>query len=361
LTVLSLSPISLSLCLPLDIYIEVRKSLLYDHSFSPKPMHNDIKLSREYLKQMCTLGFPNIQREFPDKFVKFLSTTKQLESKGLTQLLARAGGMCKNGRKHVLESLPYIGSSASVELMKDLLMGKARSKELTPEIKEAWLISMFYLPRPDVKIIETMFSLIQYYETESNPMYILIPSSLVHTYCRNHGDCRESVVISNIVKYLEGVVTDNLSKDLSDKKTYQKLIVAMKGLGNIGMLSKPLETELKETIIDESFSDDIKLQVIQMFRKTNCDATRDYFVDIYQNATQSVEVRIASYLQLMRCPTYLTIKDIKSFLQKERVNQVGSFVWSHLKNLAKTSSPQKIEVQALLGEQCVLIECVNNC
>lgn len=313
-------------------------------------MHNDIRLSREFLKKMCTLGFPNIQREFPDRFVKFLSATRQLSEKGLSQLFQRAGGICKNGRKHVLESLPHIGSSASVDLMKNLLMGKIRSNELKPEIKEAWMISMFYLPRPDQKVIESMFSLIQHYEEESNPMYILIPTSVTHTFCRNIVDCRENYVVMNIVKYLEGIVIENLSKDLADKKVYEKLLVSMKGLGNIGFISKQLEEELKAIIIDESYSDDVKLQAIQMFRKTNCDQTRDYFMDIYQNFTQSVEVRIASYLQVMKCPTYLTIKDIKTFLRNEHVNQVGSFVWSHLKNLRQTSSPLKIELQAMLGK-----------
>jgi len=56
----------------------------------------------------------------------------------------------------------------------------------------------------------------------------------------------------------------------------------------------------------------------------------------------------------------MTIKDIKSFLQREKVNQVGSFVWSHLKNMAKTSSPQKIEIQALLGELLFVINSMIN-
>ena len=300
---------------------------------------------------MCTLGFPNIQREFPDKFVKFLTASKQLSEKGLTQLLARAGGICKNGRKHVLESLPYIESSASVEIMKNILTGKIKSKELTNEIKESWMISMFYLPRPDSKIIETMFSLIQFYEQEPNPMYILIPSSVAHTYCENQHNCLENYVIQNIIKYLEKMVTNNTAGDLTDKTIYDKLLVAMKGLGNIGKFSDDLEKEMLSIIIDESYSDDVKLQAIQLFRKTDCDNTRDYFKDIYKNFTQSVEVRIASYLQMMKCPSYLTIKNVKSFLKyEEQVNQVGSFVWSHLMNVAKTSSPQKIELQALLGK-----------
>lgn len=330
--------------------IETRKSLLYDHSFSPKPTHNEIKISREYLKQMCSLGFPNIQRDFPERFVKFLAATKQLSTKGLQQLLARAAGICTNGRKHVLESLPFIGSVASVELMKDLITGAIKSTELTPEMEETWMNSMFYLPRPEVSTVNTMFSLIQHYEVKQNPIFVLIPSAVTHTYCKYNNDCRNVVVVMNIVKYLEGIATKNLAGDLNDRRTYENLLVGLKGLGNIGIVSNQFEGILKNLIIDDDIIDDVKLQAIQVFRKTNCDRTREFFIDIYQNFTQSVEIRIASYLQFMKCPSYLTIKEVKTFLKVEHINQVGSFVWSHLTNLAKTSSPQKVELQGLLAD-----------
>lgn len=330
--------------------IEARKSMVYDHSFSPKPTHNEIKVSREYLKQMCSLGFPNIQRDFPDRFVKFLAASKQLSIKGLQQLLARGMGICPNGRKHVLESLPFIGSVASVELMKDLITGVLMSTEVTPEVEEIWMTSMFYLPRPEESTLTTMFSLIQHYETKKNPSFVLIPSSVVHTFCKHHSDCRSVVIVMNIVKYLEGMVEKSIAENQSDKSTQEGLLVALKGLGNIGIISKPFEVKLKEFVIDEDMSEDVKLQAIQVFRKTNCYQTREFFIDIYQNFTQSVETRIASYLQFMRCPSYLTVKDVTAFLDIERVNQVGSFVWSHLTNLEKTSSPQKVELQGLLAD-----------
>lgn len=60
------------------------------------------------------------------------------------------------------------------------------------------------------------------------------------------------------------------------------------------------------------------------------------------------ELRIAAYLQAMRCPDYMSIKIIKHVLHNEEVNQVGSFVWSHLTNLAKSASPVHVEAQGLL-------------
>lgn len=53
----------------------------------------------------------------------------------------------------------------------------------------------------------------------------------------------------------------------------------------------------------------------------------------------------------MQCPDYISIKSIKHVLKTEEVNQVGSFVWSHLNNLAKSSSPVRVEVQGLLLDQ----------
>lgn len=329
--------------------IEIRKSMLYDHSFSPKPTHHEIKISREHLKQMCSLGFPNIQRDFPDHFVKFLAASKQLSVKGLQQLLARSAGICSSGRKHILESLPFIGSAASVELMKDLITGNLRYSELTKDMYEVWLTSMFYLPRPDENTIETMFSLIKHYEVVRNPALVLIPSSVTHTFCKFHSDCKTVEVVVNIVKYLEDAAKNSLAGDLTDKRVYESLLVSLKGLGNIGIINKSFEAVMKEIVTDDG-NDDVKLQAIQIFRKSNCDRTKDFFMDIYQNFTQSVEVRIASYLQFMKCPSYLTIKQVKAFLPTESVNQVGSFVWSHLTNLAKTSSPTKVELQGLLAD-----------
>lgn len=78
--------------------ITKRTQLYFDHTPTKKPTHDEIKASREYLIQMCKLGFPDIQRDYPDKFSKFLSTTRLLTHSALTQLLARAGSICENGK-----------------------------------------------------------------------------------------------------------------------------------------------------------------------------------------------------------------------------------------------------------------------
>jgi Domain of unknown function (DUF1943)/Lipoprotein amino terminal region len=167
--------------------------------------------------------------------------------------------------------------------------------------------------------------------------------------CRQQSsiDCKNIEEVMNIVKHLEEIVNKHFNGE-----SFEKILVALKGLGNIGIMTNQFEKTLKNILVDENENDDLKVQVIETFRKTNCEKTRHFFMDIYQNFSQSVEVRIYSYLNFMNCPSVHEIKEVKNFLiYHERVNQVGSFVWSHLSNLMKTSSPQKVELQGLLLPQ----------
>lgn len=77
----------------------------------------------------------------------------------------------------------------------------------------------------------------------------------------------------------------------------------------------------------------------------------DATMKILSDVTEDSEIRIAAYLALMKCPDFQTILNMKEFLMNEEMNQVGSFIWTHLQNLAQTSLPSKASVQALVVDQ----------
>jgi hypothetical protein len=70
------------------------------------------------------------------------------------------------------------------------------------------------------------------------------------------------------------------------------------------------------------------------------------------------ELRIAAYLGLMTCPSASILDKIKNTLESEEVNQVGSFVWSHLTNLMETSSPLKQNIKSILSNS--MLKKMNN-
>lgn len=76
---------------------------------------------------------------------------------------------------------------------------------------------------------------------------------------------------------------------------------------------------------------------------------RSSLLSFYRNTKQDTELRIAAYLAIMQCPSAQLLEEIKLALTHENVNQVGSFVWTHLTNLQETSSQSKQAVRQLLA------------
>lgn len=182
----------------------------------------------------------------------------------------------------------------------------------------------------------------------SNPDFILTPTAVAHTYCKYHDECGEHESIVQMMEFLEGRVTRLMNQKSLNRADREKMMVAIKGMGNIGVINAEFQDILYQIIEDPHFPMEIRLETIGIHRRLDCQSTQDYFMDNYKNMTMNTEIRIASYVQVMRCPDYQSIQQIKQVLQEEEVNQVGSYVWSHLTNLAKASSPVWVEAQGLL-------------
>lgn len=87
------------------------------------------------------------------------------------------------------------------------------------------------------------------------------------------------------------------------------------------MVLERFQEEMYTIIQHPSLSVDIRVAAIEAFRRLSCEENKSFFVDIFRDDTENVEVRIAAYLQLMRCPNYLLIRTIEHCLKEEEVNQ----------------------------------------
>lgn len=87
-------------------------------------------------------------------------------------------------------------------------------------------------------------------------------------------------------------------------------------------------------IQDNSLDITIRVTAVQAFRRFTCEEFRPNFETIFRNQDEDVEIRIASYLQIMRCPNYLVIRSIRHSLQVEEVNQ------------GKVNNPQSYQIKA---------------
>lgn len=114
-------------------------------------------------------------------------------------------------------------------------------------------------------------------------------------------------------------------KDKNRNDRNLQTLEALKAIGNLGLETKILRKELKQCIDDISgfLPMEVRVAAVDAHRRLlSCEETRDqFFLDYYRNMTLDTEIRIASYLQVMRCPDYNVIKTIKHTLRFEEVNQ----------------------------------------
>lgn len=195
-----------------------------------------------------------------------------------------------------------------------------------------------------------MSELVRYGLDKNLPDYILSATAVAATYCKQQDDCGSQTNIATIVSSLESELEKIQEFDTRNSK--DKTVLLLKALGNIGVFNKPkFDQYIKRTFIENhQLPTEIRIQAVQVFRRSDCAKHNDYFMDLYKNYTMQSEVRIYSYLQTMRCPDYISIKMIKHVLRNEKINQVGSFVWSHLHNLLKSASPVNVFIQGLLAD-----------
>lgn len=105
--------------------------------------------------------------------------------------------------------------------------------------------------------------------------------------------------------------------------------MSLKAVGNAGVRTESLISTLKMCITDESGFSPIEVRVaaIEAHRRfSSCEKQRDeLFLSSYRNISLDSEIRIASYLQIMRCPDYNIVKIIRRTLEDEEVNQGNTF------------------------------------
>ncbi|XP_066586148.1 uncharacterized protein Apoltp [Prorops nasuta] len=331
-----------------------RSSLLYDHSKTPRTMHGELRTSRDLLKVMCKLAANSdeIQQKFSETFTAFIHSARLLDYPSLSQLFARANGICPSGKKHIMSALPFMGSNPAVNVMKDLILKKLVDKSII----EKWVTTFALIPRPDLNTIKTLAPLLDLQHEIPEVQFSLSYAAVIHAYCSNHDvACANIEPISKFLSQLETEISKGCSPrpHSDDEKT--NTLIALKATGNMGLETKSLLSKLKSCIDDEGafLPMEMRVAAIDAHRRLpSCERTRDeVFSKIYRNFTLDSELRIASYLQVMHCPDYNIIKTIKATLRNEEVNQVGSFVWSHLTNLYSSASPTRVEIQSLLTDR----------
>ncbi|XP_070564133.1 uncharacterized protein [Ptychodera flava] len=333
----------------LESQVQTRKTLLFDHKPKTETESEDESRVEEVLDEICRTVRDDVRPETAEQFTKLVFRMRKLKSNSLGNIHRhiQEGRICNYQKEKIekffMDAIPMMSTTAAVTFMTE----KISSEEIKGVDADMWLLSLSFITHPTKEMIKEVRELVQY----SNPRrstYLAI-SSMIHKYCESEErDCLKDDEITSTLRLFE----ENLGWKCSARNTddEEKILLSLKALGNSGQISRATNV-LTRCFQEEDNSIEIRLAAIEAFRRMPCEVEgREEQMKMLEDIKGNTEVRIAAYLAVMKCPTPKVLKRIHAVLEKEEINQVGSFMWSHLKGLNSTSDPLKQDIRKMLED-----------
>lgn len=77
--------------------------------------------------------------------------------------------------------------------------------------------------RPDEEMLESLYQLLEFADRKADPMLVLTPTAVVHTFCRLHSDCGEKEKVQRFVDRLEKSIQKSLESNLLKRSIREKV------------------------------------------------------------------------------------------------------------------------------------------
>jgi len=321
-------------------YKSKKLSMLFDGESQKKSFAGRDDLVINILKQMVDESKNGVSSQIPVLFSRLVTLLQPLSYNQIANIFKTTQE--PNARKFLMDAAPMVGTAASMAMVRDMIQEGSLS-----EIEiEMWLSSLAFQTKPTLEMITVVSPMLT--ETNPRPKAMLSISAMINAYCRTHSECNTDPEILKVVGYLESFI--GAACRSVDKQQQQTIVLALKALGNAGVIASSAPALQK--CYEEENAMVVRLAAIDAIRRVPCQAIdRGSLLTFFRNMNHDSELRIAAYLAVMRCPTAQILDEIKQSLVSEGVNQVGSFVWTHLTNLQETSSPSKQQIRQMLSSE----------
>jgi len=320
-----------------------RKALLYDHSLSATELAVTLHEAQNTLTKLCRQTETDVRPEAPGLFASLTKQLRQLDIRSLRQLMNQAKTVCTKAEMYVRDALPVLGTTAAVTLIRELVT----SGQVSKLEQEVMLASIAFIKEPTADMMKELQTLL----AADMERAALPVSSVINTFCKNNR--ADNPVITAIIKTFETELRYNCKPD-TDAATARTML-ALRALGNAGN-SDSVAATLNRCALNEEAPMAVRVAAINAFRRMSCSTSRDEMMRLFETRAADAELRINAYLAVMQCVDRAIVDRVRRQLETEEVNQVGSFVWTHLTNLAETSCPLKADIAAIIEDPHLLNE-----
>lgn len=319
----------------------IRSTMLYDHTLSAEQTASMLTETQQTFQQLCEKTRIDIRPEVPALFTKLVHQMRRLDTQSLRQLMyaIKRSPMCSKAEKFYRDALPLLGTGSAVSTMRQMIT----ENQVTEADIDTWMSSVAFIKNPTVDMFRELKPLVS-----SNMMKAsLSVSALINTYLKTNGDQKNNADIVQIIRIFESVLNFNC-RTQSDEQT-AKMLMALRAIGNAGLGAKSAIATLTRCAANEASPMSIRVAAIDAFRRIDCgDSNRNDLFTMFENHEADSELRINAYLAVMQCASEPTLRRVQAVLESDKINQVLSFVWTHLTNLRETASPLKRQIRAIL-------------
>lgn len=325
-----------------------RTALLYEHTREINSVSSDDTAAVRALQALCERAELGVAKQTPRLFAELVYNMRKIDLDTLRTLQRKvnANTVCQlNGiaaKRFFHDALSMLGNAHSMAILKDLVI----NKHISDADANTWLTSLAFQQHPAREMLTHLLPLIE--QSQPRTQALLGVSALVSQYCQDRTNCHEEEEVKAIARALESLARKCDATNIAEKRL---VIVALKAISNAGAMPQ-LAPVLLQCATGAQNAMEVKVAAVEAFRRMGCSANvdRSGLETMFANVELDSELRIATYLAMMVCPTSSTLKIVKNTLAAEKVNQVGSFVWTHLTNLAETSDPHKQSIRVLLED-----------
>ncbi|XP_065541888.1 uncharacterized protein LOC136017503 [Lathamus discolor] len=281
--------------------------------------------------------------ETADLFMTLVFELRHLSLEALKALWQRSSFKCRDNWQPLIDALPSCATEECVILMKEIIA----SGEVEEDKKEYFFWSLSFIPKPTSGMIESLAPLLK--SPGASQSCFLGVTALLHRFCSAYNSCDGVPAVQSVIRTLGKFLGGNCT--MQDTEQLSKMQLVLKAIGNAGLAAASLAPALSLCASLKSNAIHIRLAAIQAFRRIPCSGRNTVLVQLYQETSEDVEIRIAAYYIAMKCPHGELFKQVQKTLLKEPSSQVGSFVWSHLSQLLETDDPLKEHLQDSIPDE----------
>ncbi|ROT72584.1 hypothetical protein C7M84_009025 [Penaeus vannamei] len=336
-------------------YLKRRESLrmdlkgAVDSSETRHHVDSAIDVTLEYLAA-TVIPDSGLEEGRPHAFSNLVNLLGRLRTEGDLDNLWEANWQRDNYKEFLLDALLLCDGPHCFRLVTHLAEDP---NNLFDSRLRAWLAGIHFHANTDPESVQYLMELARTKPSMEDEI-VMAASSIVHRLCLQdrEDECQGA---KPFLEYVQEKIGSKCGYG-EDRQRQNKVKVMLRALGNAGVL--PYEGFPDMCYLNKMHNSELRVAALQTYRRSGCPATEAPW-KILEDSQDDVEVRLAAYLAMVPCATETPgfFTRIHQLLEREEKRKfmsvvhgsllfhcaVGSFIWTHVRNLAEQPGPGSSE------------------